>query len=573
MWAQDPITLTFSGTKSNNVSVAVEGATGATATYEQLSNYGIITNGSKVTDNIICPSVNATANPEIKLRFTIQGLPTDFKFNTVGLFIHALASSGNAYQSVNENGANESLIRHWNIKVDLDGEDFANITDLDIAADEVQKNREIKANESKTTNGSLTLLLTITKGTTNPGCFFGLESITLSNVTPEDLINAAKAELQGVIDGTATITFGTSLGQYAENETYTSALAAAQSEIVSEEATLETIATAKTTLETAIAGLTLNMPQMGTFLRITGKISGKHLAAGNNNDELYRFNMTTATDASTVFYYDGQYLINLGSGLANGLVGNDDGYENGWHWVYGTDKASKVTFGDGNTNGGYSIQSSSAFFYDAGDTRNAADRGSSNNGNVRYNSWELAYVDELPIVISAVGYATLYSPVALAIPANSNLEVYTGIVNGNYLTLVELEGDIIPAQTAVILKGENSYNLEVTTGGKAVTDNALKGGLGMATEEGSILTLQQPTEADAIGFYSYTGAGLAGFKAYIETEAGIKGLTFDFGTTDGIATVEDATKEDAAIYNLAGQRVEKAVKGVYIINGKKVLVK
>ena len=44
--------------------------------------------------------------------------------------------------------------------------------------------------------------------------------------------------------------------------------------------------------------------------------------------------------------------------------------------------------------------------------------------------------------------------------------------------------------------------------------------------------------------------------------------------TTAITSVEEtAAPAKAAIYNLAGQRVSKAVKGIYIINGKKVVVK
>ncbi len=42
---------------------------------------------------------------------------------------------------------------------------------------------------------------------------------------------------------------------------------------------------------------------------------------------------------------------------------------------------------------------------------------------------------------------------------------------------------------------------------------------------------------------------------------------------EGIAADETATQKTIAIYNLAGQRVQKAVRGLYIINGKKVVIK
>ena len=46
------------------------------------------------------------------------------------------------------------------------------------------------------------------------------------------------------------------------------------------------------------------------------------------------------------------------------------------------------------------------------------------------------------------------------------------------------------------------------------------------------------------------------------------------GAADAITTTTVKTqREDGAIYNLQGQKVEKAVKGLYIINGKKVIIK
>ena len=43
--------------------------------------------------------------------------------------------------------------------------------------------------------------------------------------------------------------------------------------------------------------------------------------------------------------------------------------------------------------------------------------------------------------------------------------------------------------------------------------------------------------------------------------------------TTGISTVVDNNNQNNAIYNLNGQRVEKAQKGLYIINGRKQVVR
>ena len=59
----------------------------------------------------------------------------------------------------------------------------------------------------------------------------------------------------------------------------------------------------------------------------------------------------------------------------------------------------------------------------------------------------------------------------------------------------------------------------------------------------------------------------------VQSAGPVKALLMDVDGTDGIASVETTETENSAIYNLAGQRVQKAQKGLYIINGKKVVVK
>ena len=76
---------------------------------------------------------------------------------------------------------------------------------------------------------------------------------------------------------------------------------------------------------------------------------------------------------------------------------------------------------------------------------------------------------------------------------------------------------------------------------------------------------------DVVGFYQATGTIPAG-KAYIEyTGAAVKG--FVLGNADGIdsLTGKSSPIEGGEMYDLSGRRVEKTTKGIYIINGKKVL--
>ncbi|MBQ2518598.1 MAG: hypothetical protein II538_01125, partial [Bacteroidaceae bacterium] len=115
---------------------------------------------------------------------------------------------------------------------------------------------------------------------------------------------------------------------------------------------------------------------------------------------------------------------------------------------------------------------------------------------------------------------------------------------------------------------EGFYSFMPTTGAAAVAENDLKGTATALTADGSQYVLAK--KDDVVGFYQATEGTIAAGKAYLTgISAGVKAVTF--GTADGIASPLSETEEGAAIYDLSGRRVEKATKGLYIINGKKTL--
>ena len=66
------------------------------------------------------------------------------------------------------------------------------------------------------------------------------------------------------------------------------------------------------------------------------------------------------------------------------------------------------------------------------------------------------------------------------------------------------------------------------------------------------------------------GATATAFRSYIAAPAGVK--TLNILLSDGTSLTPTLSEErEAVIYDLAGRRVEKATKGLYIINGKKVV--
>ena len=75
------------------------------------------------------------------------------------------------------------------------------------------------------------------------------------------------------------------------------------------------------------------------------------------------------------------------------------------------------------------------------------------------------------------------------------------------------------------------------------------------------------------------GTGSTPFRAYFKAgmfdrDVTSLGIGSDTGTTD-IQTldVERGKTNDRTIYNMNGQRVAQPTKGLYIVNGKKVVIK
>lgn len=192
---------------------------------------------------------------------------------------------------------------------------------------------------------------------------------------------------------------------------------------------------------------------------------------------------------------------------------------------------------------------------------------------------------EIKVNIGATGYATLYySDRALVVPENVAAYTYkvtNGKLDESYLYNA---GETIPAATGVVLKaapGEYTFAASQNAG-DVDTDNLLKGSDEAAQTTGGAvyykLSLNKAGDANSVGFY-YGAADGAAFtngahKAYLALPAasGVRAFLFNGNTTTGI---QNATSNNAAtqVYDLQGRRVQSAQKGLYIINGKKVLVK
>ena len=379
---------------------------------------------------------------------------------------------------------------------------------------------------------------------------------------------AAEAQFKTAIEELEAINWGTGLNQYKlviDGTDYTSEVAETINNLKQQGYTEENLIAAQQML----ANYSLNMPSAG-FYRIKGNTSGKYLAAGLASN--YKFNMTDATDGTTIFYFDGTTLTNLSSGYCNGMTSD------AWAWVLG-ENASTVVFQDGLTNGGYGIKSETCNFYDNGDGSNSADRGKnvtiSSETNFRYTSWYLEEANTLPVTISAAGYATLYAPVALTIPEGVTASTLTINTEDGYTLDEAIVDETIPANTPVLLQGyAGTYDFTITIGGAFDGDNVLTGTLAAIAAPNNSYILQNQNNKP--GFYqvdtSVATPNVPGFRAYIPaSDSSVK--AFFFGdTATGINAIKDASV-DGEIYDLSGRRVSKMQRGVYVVGGKKVAVK
>lgn len=161
------------------------------------------------------------------------------------------------------------------------------------------------------------------------------------------------------------------------------------------------------------------------------------------------------------------------------------------------------------------------------------------------------------------------------------LEAYAVKLNTDKktITLEKIDG-VVPAGKAVLLKGTPNGSYKLTTGEGAVAefDTDLKVSDGSATSSDAVYGLATVKGQD--GFYKAPiGTTIPATCAYLEVDnsaslAKFYSLGDHSGSTTGITSVKnEAAGNNAPMYNLAGQLVDKGYKGIVIKNGKKIVLK
>ena len=452
------------------------------------------------------------------------------------------------------------------------------------------------AQESYTveTNGRITV--SATKNSTSPIVY---------SISPADgnvSINANTGEIvAGTKKGTYTIT-----ASVAENESYTSAFADCTLTVKAPSFNIAAPTYYKkiTSTDELAAGGTYLIVCEGAKKALSATVSTVGYTQGEKNTVT---NETAATlgefeliDTSEdyngaplyEFLVDNKYL----SGTTSTTISLATSVSNKTKWMIGFDANGNVeidsysTFSVSDTNRGLIYQNSGKVIKHYA----VSNRGVSGYSNVQLYQ----KVTDLAISPLTKGYATFVTDVPYVMPKGACGYAVTMAPHVGVITKTEAytEGSQVPAQTALLIGGASGTNYYPAVLKEDVTatykgDNYMEG---KRTEEGYTDTQKGVAvyyyklalnSASKPGFY-YGAADGAAFQltkpttAYLAVPQSItpvNGYLIDFdGEETGISTIAPTNgNANAAIYNLNGIRMTQTLrnlpKGVYIVNGKKVI--
>ena len=207
-------------------------------------------------------------------------------------------------------------------------------------------------------------------------------------------------------------------------------------------------------------------------------------------------------------------------------------------------------------------------------------------GTISIKSVKIVALDvpEEIVTISPSGYSTYAAYYPVDYSKLDDLKAYTVKLNAEKTGIVmnEVEG-VVPAGVAVLLKGKakTDYRLAKAEGLQdqdVTSDLKLSDGTITSTTEKTVYGLATVKGQD--GFYKASnGKTIPAKCAYLEVKNSANPAKFyslgdHSGSTTGITSVKnEAAGNNAPMYNLAGQLVDKGYKGIVIKNGKKIVLK
>ena len=315
----------------------------------------------------------------------------------------------------------------------------------------------------------------------------------------------------------------------------------------------------------------VNMPKTGDFLQVKTNDGTMSVSAQAENADDMRLTLTGDANENAVFFYDGTHLVNFGTGWTLQHKADD----NIVSLAAPTTAPTTVKFGT-TTDYKYTVQlatgadNAATLCLDKTATEHQVE---GTQDDVKHNTkahLQLQRVKAVSLTTDAQGYAAFYAPMAMEVK-DAKLYAVNGFNNEKALVgLTPIEGNTIPAGTAVLLAGMPNAAITLTpttTAAEQPAENLLTG-----------VALPTALADDQVAFALDNGMmvrqeshNLRAFRPYLtaNTTVTAPNLQFLIGKVTGLQWMAPSQKE-TPIYDLGGRRVKVTVSGrIYLQGGVK----
>ena len=297
--------------------------------------------------------------------------------------------------------------------------------------------------------------------------------------------------------------------------------------------------------------------------------------AWNEETELYEFRIDK---------YDGGYSIKSKSGYYIGCKTTSENIAQLAEYL------NKITFDNSQLNiksSGYWLfynKSTSRFLY-TGSTHERVQLYKRTDVTKSYAFYTTSISIDVPI--NKYGYATWYAGMPVKVP--DGLNAFTCQVEGN-TAMLHAVGTVIPAHTGVVLyaaeavgKGQNVVLPYANVDTTPIASNALIGFVEDTEVDNGKAHYALNVKNNVVGFYipqtttdpvlSATSAftAIAG-KAYLELDAQMSISALELKRIDDVSVNQISTSSIDIIYDLMGRKVSSPSKGIYVVNGRKMVL-
>lgn len=317
----------------------------------------------------------------------------------------------------------------------------------------------------------------------------------------------------------------------------------------------------------------VNMPKTGDFLQVKTNDGTMSVSAQAENADDMRLTLTGDTNENAVFFYDGTHLVNFGTGWTLQHKADD----NIVSLAAPTTAPTTVKF-DTTTDYKYTVQLATGEDHAATlclDKTATEHQVEGTLDDVKHNTkahLQLQRVKAVSLTTDAQGYAAFYAPMAMEVK-DAKLYAVNGFNDEKALVgLTPIEGNTIPAGTAVLLAGMPNAAITLTpttTAAEQPAENLLTG-VALPT---ALADNQVAFTLDNGMMVRQESRNLRAFRPYLtaNTTVTAPNLQFLIGKVTGLQWMSPSQKE-TPIYDLSGRRVKVTISGrIYLQNGVKFM--